>query len=103
MRKGAAEVEAAEVEAAQVEPLAQVPAAQAREQAQQAEAVRVRRPEGRNKDQAREALAREEGLRTLAGRAIPQTRQTGGFRDGLPHKIRLQYRERGGSTQARRN
>jgi hypothetical protein len=96
LRKGA-EAEAGEAEAARVVPVAAVRAAQAREpvvaQAQQAERVRVRQPGGRNKDQALEALAREEDLRTLAGRVIPLIRQTGLFRDGPRHKMRLQHLE----------
>jgi hypothetical protein len=98
LRKGAAEVEAGEVEAARAVPVAAVRAAQAREpvgvQTQQAERARIQRPEGRKRNQA---LAKEEELRTLAGRVIPLTRQTGRFRDGLRHRIRLQHPERTGS------
>ena len=105
MPKAAAEVVAAAgVEAAQAVPVAQVLVlvAQAREpvvvQAQQAERVRGQLPEEGNKERALEVLAKEEELRTLTGRVIPLTRQTGRFRDGLRHKIHLQHLERTGST-----
>jgi hypothetical protein len=103
LRKGAAEVEAAaaEVVAVQEVPVARELPAQAPEpvvRAPQAERVKVRQPGGPNKDQALEALAREEDLRTLAGRVIPLMRQTGLFRDGPRHKFRLQHPERTGST-----
>ena len=95
MRKGVAEVEAGEV--VRAVPVAAVRAGQAREpvvaQAQQAERVRTRRLAERNRDQEQEVSARAEELRTLAGRATPLTRQTGHFRDGLRHKIRLRHRD----------
>ena len=106
MHRGAAEVEAVEAEAARAVPVAAVRVAQAREpvvaQAQQAERVRARRPEERNRDQALEMLAKEEEPRTLAGQVIPLTEQTGRFRDALRHRIRLQHPERTGSTARRR-
>jgi hypothetical protein len=105
LRKGA-EAEVGEAEAARVVPVGAVRAAQAREpavaQALQAERVRARQPGGRKKDQALEALAREEDLQTLAGQVIPLTRQTGHSRDGPRHKIRLQHPKRTGSTARRR-
>jgi hypothetical protein len=82
--------------AAQEVPVARVLAAQAREpvtQAPQAERVKTRRPEEHNRDQALVVLAKEDDLRTLAGRVIPLTRQIGRFRGGRRRKILPQHQE----------
>jgi hypothetical protein len=75
-------------------PVARVLEAQAREPAQAPQAgVKTRRLEEHNRDQALVMLAKEDDLRTLAGRVIRLTRQIGRFRGGHPRKILPQHRE----------
>jgi hypothetical protein len=84
---------AAVEEEARAVPVARVLAAQAREPVTQAPGVKTRRLEEHNRDQALVVLAKEDDLRTLAGRVIPLTWQTGRFRGGRRRKILPQHQE----------